>query len=28
MYFFGMYATEMAKIKEGWDKNIYKPKVK
>ena len=23
MYFFGMYATEMAKVKIGWDKNTY-----
>ena len=22
-YFFGMYATEMAKVKIGWDKNTY-----
>ena len=28
MYFFGMYATEMAKVKQGWEKNIYKPKTK
>ena len=28
MYFFGMYATEMAKVKQGWDKNVYKPKTK
>ena len=28
MYFFGMYATELAKVKTGWDKNIYTPKNK
>ena len=22
-YFFGMYATEMAKVKQGWEKNSY-----
>ena len=22
-YFFGMYATEMAKVKIGWEKNTY-----
>ena len=22
-YFFGMYATEMAKVKTGWEKNTY-----
>jgi hypothetical protein len=26
MYFWGIYATEMAKVKTGWDKNEYKPK--
>lgn len=27
-YFFGMYATEMAKVKQGWERNEYKPKNK
>jgi hypothetical protein len=25
-WFFGMYATELAKVKQGFDKNIYIPK--
>jgi hypothetical protein len=28
MWFFGMYATELAKVKQGWDRNEYKPKNK
>ena len=27
-FIFGCYAFEQGKIKEGWDKNIYKPKTK
>ena len=27
-WFFGMYSTELAKVKQGWDKNEYKPKNK
>lgn len=28
MWFFGVYAEEMSKVRVGWDKNIYKPKTK
>ena len=28
MYFFGMYSTELAKVKTGWEKNNYTPKNK
>jgi hypothetical protein len=28
MYFFGLYAVELAKVKKGWDKNSYTPKIK
>lgn len=28
MWFFGMYSTELAKVKQGWDKNSYTPKNK
>ena len=27
-FIFGCYAFEQGKIKQGWDKNIYKPKTK
>lgn len=28
MWFFGLYSTELAKVKQGWDKNSYTPKNK
>ena len=28
MWFFGLYAVELGKVKQGWDRNEYKPKNK
>lgn len=28
MWFFGLYSTELAKVKQGFDKNSYTPKNK
>jgi hypothetical protein len=28
MWFFGLYAVELGKVKQGWEKNSYTPKNK